>query len=175
MGLNDLSLYTKVRPEMKTGDHLGWRSNSAIGYFIRVFSRGDINHSSIVIKVDGVNDHRFDLGANKKAVELHKLSWMLREYRGEVWWYPLKDEYEERRQLIEQAAFKLIDIGYDYNSLIKNMVGRVSTNMSKLFCSETYNLIMLQAGIGTGYLHVAPTPADIDQKFTIFKDKVQIL
>jgi len=176
--MNDLHDYYKVRPLIKTGDHLGWKSNGIIGRLIRVFAPGPINHSEIVIKIpfEGLDDRRFNIGALGSGVSLHLLSRQLENYNGKVYWYPLKDEFDELRPAIAAFILQKIDIKYDFYSLFKNAFGRVSTEASKLFCSEVCNWAWASAGIDTGFPlnGKAPTPADID-RFTIFKEKVQIL
>ena len=176
--MNDLSEYYKVRHLIKTGDHLGWKSDGIVGCLIRLKTGNTINLSSMAIKLDyeGLGQRRYDVGALNRGIEFHMLSRMLEKYNGKVWWYPLKDKYNELRSRIAVKAFEVVDIPYDYDSLFKNVLGRVSTNFSKLFCSEFYNWDLYTSGIDTGWPvpGKAPTPADID-KFKIFKEKVRIL
>ena len=170
--------YQRARPFIGTGDHLGWKSSGIVGRFIRLKIGDTINHSSMAIKLryPNLENRRFEMGALNRGMEFHMLSRRLEKYRGEVYWYPLKDEYNELRAQIAAKAFDIIDIKYDYESLFKNVLGRVSTEVSKFFCSEAYNWILNKVGIDTGFPlgEKAPTPADID-KFPIFKDKVRIL
>ncbi|GAG10743.1 unnamed protein product, partial [marine sediment metagenome] len=91
--MKNLTKYYKVRHIIKTGDHLGWKSNGIVGNLIRIFAPGPINHSEIVIKIpfEGLDNRRFNVGALSNGVSLHLLSRQLEKYDGEVWWYSLKD------------------------------------------------------------------------------------
>ena len=177
--MNDLSKYYEVQSFIRTGDHLGWKSKGIIGRLIRLKTGNTINHSSMAIRLryPGLEKRRFEMGALNRGMEFHMLSRMLEKYNGKVWWYPLKDDYDPLRVEIAEKAFDIIDVKYDYGSLFKNLLGRVSTEASKFFCSEAYNWILNTVGIDTGFSlgGKAPTPADIDRKFTIFKDKLRIL
>jgi len=64
-----------------------------------------------------------------------------------------------------------LDVEYDFPRFFKNAFGRVSSEASRLFCSEIVNLAYVTAGIDTGFTAdgKAPTPADIN-KFTVFRD-----
>jgi hypothetical protein len=176
--MNDLSEYYKIRNTIKTGDHLGWKSDCIVGHIINIFAPGPINHSELVIRLnfEGLEKRRFSGGAAIGGVSLHMLSRQLEKYNGEVYWYPLKDEYNEIRPKIASFILQKVDIRFDYYNLFKNALGRVSTEDSRFFCSEVVNWAYVNAGIDTGFPlnGKAPTPADIDQ-FAIFKEKVRIL
>jgi hypothetical protein len=175
---NDLKLYKCVRSLIKTGDHIGWRGNNIVGKIIRKFTADTINHSELAIRLEyeGLDKRRFDVGALSGGITLHMLSRKLEKYNGNVYWYPLKEEYNELRPKIAFYVLDKIDIKYDYKSLFKNLLGRVSSDADKLFCSEVCNLAWVHAGIYTGFSArgKAPTPDDID-KFKIFRDKIRIL
>jgi len=176
--VNNLEKYYKVQHLIRTGDHLGWKSSGIVGKLIRLKTGNTINHSSMAIRLnyEGLEKRRYDVGALNRGIEFHMLSRMLEKYNGKVWWYPLKNEYNELRPKIAMKAFEFIDTPYDYGNLFKNVLGRVSTNLAKLFCSEFYNLALWSVGIDTGWPvpGKAPTPADV-HRMKIFKDKIQIL
>jgi hypothetical protein len=176
--MNDLSLYYKYQPLIRTGDHIGWRSNGMIGRLIRLFTVNSINHSSMAIrlKYERLNNRRFDMAALNHGIEFHLLSKNLEKYNGQAFWYPLKSDYDDVRQDMAVKAFEILDTPYDYDSLFKEAITRVSTNASEFFCSEAWNWIAQSVGIDTGFplSGKAPTPADID-KMDVFKDKVRIL
>ena len=176
--MNSLLVYYKYQKEIKTGDHLGFRGKGVIGWLIRKFSKGEINHSAIALRLryGGLDKRRFTVEALDHGIEFHMLSRRLQNYQGEVWWYPLKEEYDEVRYLVAEWMLDNVDVPYDYRSLFKQAVSKVSSDANKLFCSESCNFAWVNAGIDTGWplCDKAPTPADID-KFDIFKDKIRIL
>jgi len=66
------------------------------------------------------------------------LSERLKNFKGKVWWLPLKKKYEDKRNSIAEWAIQEIakGKGYDYKSLFKQILGRVSIETGKYFCSE---------------------------------------
>lgn len=176
--MNDLTLYNTVRPLIRTGDHLGWRGDNLVGKIIRKFTADTINHSELALRLEyeGLDKRRFNVGALSFGITLHMLSRKLEGYDGQVYWYPLKDEYNELRPKIASYVLDKIDIRYDYKSLFSQILGRVSSDINRLFCSEVCNLAWVSAGIDTGFSidGIAPTPDDIDN-FNIFRDKIRIL
>jgi hypothetical protein len=162
-------MYDDIKHLMKTGDLLLWRSNSLLGAAIRFFSHGNVNHASIVMcfpDYQGDDYRRWTTEALEHGTVLNFLSRRLNEYDGQVWWYPLKDEWDQQRCIIGRRALSMIGIEYDYSSLFKNLLGKVSAEARRLFCSEYYFLALGMEG-------KAPTPADLPG-LGIFKPEVQI-
>lgn len=161
--------YNKFKQQMKTGDLLLWRSNSLLGATIRFFSKGPFNHASIVMcfpEYEGEECRRWTTEALEHGTVLNLLSRRLDKYDGQVWWFPLKDDWEQQRSIIGRRALSMIGIGYDYKSLFKNILGKVSAEARRLFCSEYYFLSLGMEG-------KAPTPAGLPS-LGIFKQEVQI-
>ena len=192
--MNSLSTYYKYQKEIKTGDHLGFAGSDPVPFLIKRYSYisrnpikwiyntlppGAINHSACAIKLDylELERRRYTIEALDRGLTPHMLSKRLERYKGEVYWYPLKDEYNELRRKIAIWLIDHIDTKYDYKNLFRLAIASANSNMKLLFCSETCNFAYQDAGIDTGFPipGIAPTPADIDQKFNIFKDKIRIL
>ena len=171
----NLNKYKQVKHLMKTGDAIQWRSKGAmVGWLIRFFSHGKFNHSSLVIALreyGNLKNRRFILEAVGE-IELRILSKRLEEYNGEVWWYPLKDEYNECRDKIGEWALLQIGVDYDYGGVIRQVVGRISADVKKLWCSEFCFFAWVFGGIPLK--GKAPRPTDIP-KYNIFKVPVKIL
>lgn len=168
--MNDLAKYKEVKDRMKTGDLLQWRSNSIIGWLIRWRTKSDVNHSSLVIRLseyEGMERRRYTTEALEHGIILNFLSRRLEQHDGNVWWFPLKDEWNEKRQAIGENAMALIGIPYDYQSVMSQIFGKVSTDAQALFCSE-------YCFIAYGFEGTAPTPADMPD-LGIFKEGVQII
>lgn len=149
--------YAINRDQMKTGDLLLWRSNSLLGMAIRYFSKGSVNHASMLIRLrdyEGQEKRVFTSEALEHGIVLNLLSKRMDEYDGEVWWLQLREEWDSKRSEIGVRAFQYMGVGYDYGSLFKNAICKVSTEASKLFCSEYYYLCLGQTG-------KAPTPQDL--------------
>ncbi len=173
--MSNLKMYMQVRHIMRTGDCLLWKSNSIVGWLIRKFSKGNVNHASLVISLSeygNLKDRRFLLEALPSGIVLRLLSRRLMNFKGKVWWYPLRDEYNDNRDRIGEWALTQVGISYDYPSLFKNIIGKVSADAHKFFCSE-YAFMGWIAG-GIKLKGKAPRPCDIP-KLKIFKKAIRIL
>jgi len=176
MKKNKLKMYLQVRHAMKTGDCILWKSNSVVGWLIRKFSKGNVNHASLVIKLEqyeDLKDRRFLLEALGSGIVLKLLSRRLENFKGQVWWLPLKDEYNDNRDDIGTWALEQVGIGYDYVSVFKNIISKASADMKAFFCSEFCFLGWKLNGIKLKG-NKAPTPVDIP-KLKIFKKSIRIL
>jgi len=168
--MTDLTLYNSIKEKMQTGDCLLWQSRSIIGWLIRKFSHANVNHAGLIIKPHKMGyflHRRFTIEALENGIQLRLLSERLRSFKGRVWLYPLKDEYNDLRDEIAIWAMSKEGTPYDYKSLFKQVAGRVKANVKELFCSEA---------VYFGYRHVnivdeqkAPRPGDIPS-WDIFKE-----
>lgn len=167
---NDLHIYHLYRDQMKTGDLLLWRAHSLLGAAIRLFSKADVNHASLVMQFEqyeGAEKRRFTTEALSHGIVLNLLSKQLENYDGQVFWYPLDEPEPEYRQYIGIKALEYIGVPYDYQSLFRNAFGRVSADARRLFCSEYCFLCY-------GLQGQAPTPGDMPY-LGLFKEPVRIL
>ena len=152
--------YENVRDRMASGDVILWKGEGFISWLIRRFT--DFSHASLVLRLkefQGLRDRRFLVEALASGVELRLLSRRLRGYRGEAWWFPLKTDYQEKRAAIVAWALNQIGKPYDYGSLFRNILGRVSEDAHAYFCSELVFSSFKHAGLVSG--SKAPRPGDI--------------
>jgi len=174
--MEKLDTYYKHRPMMQTGDLLLWKSRSVIGWLIRLFSSGNVNHAGLVLCLDEfahLTDRRWTLEALEPGIVLSLISRRFEKYDGSAWWYPLKGEYNSCRHDLGEWAIEKVGTPYDYGSLFKNALGRVSADASKFFCSEYAYMAYKEVGLPVD-LEKAPRPADMPG-LGIFKEPTQIL
>jgi hypothetical protein len=165
---NDLVNYTIVKEQMQTGDLLLWSCNSIIGWAIKKYTKSNFSHASLVIRFDEYDGHaRYNLEAGRHGTVLNVLSKTLEEYDGQVWWYPLKDDWNLKRKAIGDMSLSLVGTPYDFGSVLKFLLGSVSINTRRLFCSE-------YCYICYGFDGKAPAPGDI-LKLGIFKEGIKII
>lgn len=173
--MNDLSRYRVARPRIGTGDLIEWRSESVLGYTIRWVTRRDVNHSSLALKLerfDGALNRRWTLEALEHGITLNLLSRRLSKFKGRVYWSALRPEYDLKRLAIAGWALQKVGIKYDYGSLFKNVMGAVSVNARRMFCSEYYFLALRAAGIVAG--DKSPRPGEFGE-YGIHHKRIQIL
>jgi hypothetical protein len=169
--------YLQCRDQLKTGDVLQWRTASPIGFLIRLFSKGTVNHTSIIVNIQEYNelvDRRFLLEALGHGIVLTSISRRLKDHKGKVYWLPLKEEFDDKRINVGSWAFKQVGVKYDYIGLVQQIFGRVSADAMAYFCSEFAYMAWKNANIP---MHnpsgLAPRPGDIP-KLNICKEEVLI-
>ena len=143
--VDKLSLYKRYRPFMKEGDPIQMHSYSGLGWLIRYFSSPGIlkntaiiNHTSTLKKesYEGVKHRRWILEALAKGPEYNLLSERLEEYNGKVYWLPVRDVFDSWRGAVMAWQVLQVNKGYDYESLFKQAVTKVSADARALYCSE---------------------------------------
>lgn len=170
-GDDKLTLYTAVRPYIKTGDFLAWDSRFPLGEAIQVFTGGDDNHGCLVDRLNGLaGDRLFTLEALGGPFRPYYLSLRLKEFRGRVWWYALCDKWDTPaiRAKIEKRMWAHVGIGYDYPALIENAIRKVAADDKLLFC---YEAVFLELG----FVGEVPVTRDGFAALNIFKAPVRIL
>jgi hypothetical protein len=101
------------------------------------------------------------------------LSELLAHYKGEVWWFPLRDEFDSQRPLMDECFMALKGRKYDFKSLFRLAVATVSLNMRRLFCSEYYQAALEYARI-IPKMQKALRPNDLP-KLLIFSQGVRLV
>lgn len=165
----DWTVYNSVKDQMKTGDFLQWRSPGIIGSIIRWKTKSEANHSSMIIRFqeyEGEERRRFHTEAMERGVYPNLLSSRLEQYKGKVWWLPLKPEWDSQRGEIGRRLMLLWGRKYDYRSLVWQLIGKVNADTKQLFCSETCYVALGGKGI-------APNPGELE-KMGVHSDKILI-
>jgi hypothetical protein len=178
----NLDGYFKVRNEMKTGDTILFKKKKIISWLIRLFSGGEYDHTALVVKVGGYHeliDRRFIIESVLSGVTFRGLYNKLSALKGDAYWYPLKDEYDDKREEIGNWAFSNIGVKYDVKGVFQQIFGRISADARTYFCSE-YNYfayknvdIPMNVPLDNNGKPLAPRPVDIPD-LGIFKDPVKL-
>ncbi len=146
--MTSMDQYYKYRPRIETGDIIEMASNTLIGGAIRLVTGKPVNHTAVAIRLGQYYSNRvFLLEALEMGITLNFLSRRIAEFSGDVYWLPLKKEHELSRPLIGREALGYVGVGYDYLSIAKQLIGRVSADARRLFCSEHAYLSLLRAGL----------------------------
>ncbi len=156
-----LERYYKYRPRIETGDVIEMKSNTLIGGAIRLVTGKPVNHTAVAIRLGQYYSTRvFVLEALEMGITLNLLSRRIAEFSGDVHWLPLKKEHELSRPLIGKEALWYVGVRYDYLSIVKQLIGRVSADARRLFCSEHAYLSLLHAGLPVKR-EKAPVPGEM--------------
>jgi hypothetical protein len=157
----NLELYYLNRHRMGTGDIIEFRSNTLVGWGIRKFTGYSVNHTALVIRLGQYDPNRvFVLEALEHGVVLNLLSRRLAAFDGRAWWLGLKPEYGFHRMDIGRIALGHVGVKYDFGSILRQLVARVSVDARAFFCSEYAYLPLLEAGLPVRR-ETAPWPGEM--------------
>jgi hypothetical protein len=128
---------------MITGDLLQWKGNYPFSRIIRVGTGEEVNHTSMVIRLQEYPERVFSIEAKKDGLHLWPLSSLLREYDGFVNWYPLRRKYYG--QIAEDSAKWMLahlGVGYDFVGCGSNWRSILGfdphlADAKYLYCSES--------------------------------------
>ena len=167
--------YDLIKEDMKTGDILQWQSYSIVGSLIRwrtkdkdVSKEDTPNHSSMIIRLseyEGLERRRFHTEAMERGVYPNLLSVRLKGYKGKVWWLPLKEDWDGKREEIGMRLTECWGKEYDYKSLVWQLIGKVNIDVRKMFCSEVVAFGLY------GKKGKAPNPVELE-KYNAHRDKM---
>ena len=173
-------VYYSWRPYLWTGDLLEWQSNTVLGCIIRMFTGKDVNHTGLVIRYMNFDTERvYTLEALAKGFYPNLLSKRLARYKGRLYWLQLLPSLDEYRPVIAREAMKYIGTGYDFSSLIKQVLVKVKVSPEFLFCSEGAYISYRDAKVPfkpynpNMDLSQAPQPGNF-KKLGIFKERIRI-
>lgn len=184
-----LSTYEQYRPQIKTGDVIGFSGNAGFSKFIRWATGSIYSHVGIVLNVNltsGGDDSvlivesRTDTqgkdaaGAKLiKGVQLHWLSKRILGFDGAAWLFPLKQPLNQDGEAKMQAWLRQTNnkiVPYDSVQTLGagldlfDRVGLTYSNedLSTLFCSELVAKALQIAGVVDPKLNASEqTPGDV--------------
>lgn len=139
-----MTAYDKIKGQMGTGDLLLWKSETLLGWLIRLKCK-NWNHAGLVLRLPDyeMETHsRYTMEALERGAGLYPLSRRLAEHKGTCWWFPLHPAFSLERQKIGSRALEYSGTGYDFGSLFANAFCKVSADARRLFCSEYVFLSM---------------------------------
>lgn len=174
--MDRMAIYRQYAPAMKSCDLVEFRGG-LLGAGIRLVTGTERNHSAILLRFrefEGCKDRRYIIEAKEHGLRLTILSEFLERYEGEAWWSPLRASDDARDRMISWALDELgRDKPYDYGSLFRQLVARVSVDAKAWFCSESYQAMLTAGGLlAAGGRALRPGEF---AKLGLHEDPVQIL
>lgn len=162
-----INLYEQYKDDLKTGDLLQWQSYSLLGKLIRWRTGAEANHSSMIIRMseyEGLVRRRFHTEAMERGVYPNLLSNRLNDYKGKMWWLPLKDTWNDQRRIIGERLTDTWGKQYDFKSLLWQAVGKCSIDTQQMFCSEVIDYAL-------GFTGTAHNPGELET-LGIHRDRI---
>ena len=183
-----LDLYEKYRPQMKTGDVIGFSGNAGFSSVIKWATGSIYSHVGLVLNArlpGGFGDSVLLIESTTetegldatnsqliKGVQLHWLSKRIMMYDGSVWWAPLKqplpqEGLEEMQAWLRQThnqqvrydSVQVMGAGLD---LFDRWKWENRESVSALFCSELVTKALKIAGVVDSNLNASEqTPQDV--------------
>lgn len=149
--MNKLDNYYEVRDKIKAGDLISFSNHSSIiSRLISLRTHSSHTHSAIVIsKISPAGNRLIIAEALEAGPRPGYLSKRVKEYKGSVWWFPLKNTVDKQRRIAEEFVWdKLLDYTrYDYRSIWRQLFSKVSADARELFCSELVQMAFEKAGV----------------------------
>lgn len=178
--IKDLGQYYVYRHLMDNGDLLEFATHSFVGRMIRKITKKDVNHTALLWCVDqfkNIKDRKFIMEALANGLELNLISARLKNYKGTIYWHSLKSEYNEYRDEVASicllAEGRIVEMKYDYISLIRNSYKKVSVDVEKYsFCSEFAQWVLEESKI-LKKQDAALRPGEFDN-LGIYKPRIKI-
>lgn len=169
-----IELYEDIRPYIGDGDLILWRGTGLVSRLIQLLQYH--NHASLAFNFEKHGAKRVILyEALYNGIEPEFFSARLSDYGyGRCWWFKLRREYDHLRPEFYRCANEFAGVHYDYTSLFKNLLGYVSVDVDRLFCSEFAYVSGKNAGL-PGNLKKAPRPDDLIELLDWWADPVEVI
>lgn len=164
--------YESVREKMKIGDLIAFGGNGFISETIKKVTGSPVSHVGAVL-YSYVAGQRLvqviestSIGDGFAGVQINRLSDHIRDYDGEMWWYPLnqfsRDNFKE--ELFTRFMLKMKGRLYDpYQAVMSalDFIPDTKEDLDRLFCSELIAEAYERAGLIHGNNASEMTPADV--------------
>jgi hypothetical protein len=167
--------YSHLRDRIRTGDCVLWRTRGLVPSMIRLWS--EYTHASLVVRLDeyeGLRHRVFLVEALRRGLTLTLLSHRLSGTRGGAWLFQPDGLGDDQIAWLRASALvnAARQVRYDFKGLLANVLGRVSVDARRYFCSEHVwhewdqaGLLMPDVLTETGFRQhergKAPRPGDI--------------
>lgn len=151
--------YTDIRPTLQTGDVVTFVGDSLLSRAIRLFAPGG-SHTALVFRVPGYESVML-WEALEFGLQLRRMRLRISNYPGKVLVSRLHAPASVRADMGRMMlSFLGGDTRYDWLSLFRNIWRRVRLNMSRGFCSESAQYVLMQHR-QIPFSYTAMTPGDL--------------
>ena len=145
--------YGNIRQRMQPGDVIAFSGKKILSGAIKEITNSNVSHVGVVFQSQIIANGTPQPGilnqvaeATASGVRFTRLSGMLRNYEGQIWWLPLSDTARDNLDLETFHNFLLHYEGYPYDVQQAGILGldkldpfeiiRNQEDFERLFCSE---------------------------------------
>ena len=145
--------YGNIRQRMQPGDVIAFSGKKILSGAIKEITNSNVSHVGVVFQSQIIANGTPQPGilnqvaeATASGVQFTRLSGMLRNYEGQIWWLPLSDTARDNLDLETFHNFLLHYEGYPYDVQQAGILGldkldpfeiiRNQEDFERLFCSE---------------------------------------
>lgn len=139
--------YHQMRKDIQDGDVIAFGGRGMVSNLIKLTTRSNVSHVALVMRSVSNTGERLNQIIesttlnNYAGVVVNRLSNRLKEYDGDVWWLPLKQEFRNKARNKEAYKWLLKQKrkAYDTKQAIGSgldLLWNNIENFDKLFCSE---------------------------------------
>ncbi len=175
--------YSKIRDSMETGDIIAFAGEGKFSTVIKGVTgkcknNHSISHVAMVLRTTAHSSglvqlmESTSLGDGFAGVQITRMSTHIKNYKGKIWWYPIKRDIQIRLKPMLQWLLAQEGKPYDLPQAILSALDFVyqQEDFDKLFCSELCAEALERGGVINSVIASRITPVElIDNYFDKFE------
>jgi len=142
--------YEKLRKGVRPGDIIAYHRSGIFPTGIAIYEyfktgtpiESCMTHVSVCVSGPTILDRKLIIEAAEGEVNVRALSSSIHAHNGRAFWYPLREELRYFRAGMDIICWNKIGTKYDFGGVVANVLGNVSIDLRKLFCSELAQLAL---------------------------------
>lgn len=164
--------YHEVRGDIQDGDIIAFGGRGGVSNLIKLFTRSNVSHVALVMKSKLENNVPLNMIIEStildgySGVTINRLSNRLKDYQGEVWWLPLRQDlrseknWEEAYEWLKCQRKKAYDNIQAIGSGL-DLIWNNKEDFDKFFCSELCCAFFEEIEVVEGINSSEVTPIDL--------------
>lgn len=177
--------YKDIRPFIKTGDVICFGGKGIISDIIKKITNSPVSHIGMILSTNIIENIDFiqiaestSINDGFAGVQFNRLSDHIRDYEGDIWWMPLKDNIRQKLDVIEIMVFLISQRGKEYDApqailSALDILPDTKEDLDKLFCSEYVTAAFEHVNLLKDINASEQTPGDV-VNFDLYGDVCQL-
>ena len=177
--------YDEVREEMQIGDVIAFSGRGGFSKLIKHVTHSNISHVGTILNSSFIQNislvqiiESTSFAKGKAGVVFNRMSEHIKNYKGEIYWLPLKVSIRKHFDILKFISFIFAQQGKDYDmpQALGSAIDLIMDNredLDKLFCSELVTAGFEAGGILRNINASEQTPRDVIN-FDLYEDMYQL-